>query len=216
VVVPNPVEVDRFAGEHAAIGEPPTVLVLGRIAVRKGVEDVIAVAKLLLERGVPVRIRLVGGPSLWSDYTKLLEDLPENAEYVGEMAASAMPAELARADVLLQASKYEPFGLTVAEALAAGVPVVGTSQVGALEGVSETVAAEVTPGDVPGLADALVAMLGRLAADPGDVRDAARQEARRLFSSDRVCREISASLVALVEEGAPRSPGPSRPAREPA
>ena len=40
-----------------------------------------ALARLLLEREVDVRIRIVGGTSVWSDYTKLLEDLPaENSE----------------------------------------------------------------------------------------------------------------------------------------
>src|SRR5204863_3291982 len=128
-------------------GDPPTVLVLGRIAVRKGVDDVVAVARALLDENVPARIRVVGGPSLWSDYTRLLEDLPSaNAEYAGAVPASEVPLELASSDLLLQASRYEPFALTVAEALAAGVPVVATSEVGAIENVDRKVAAEVAPG----------------------------------------------------------------------
>ena len=207
VVVPNPVEVEPFAGEHAGLGDPPTVLVLGRVAVRKGVADALAVARLLHQRGLAVRFRFVGGPSLWSDYTALLEDLPENAEYVGERPASEMPEELSRADVLLQASTYEPFGLTVGEALAAGTPVVGTSEVGAIEGVDRTVAAEVPPGDTAGLADAIEAMLERLARNPDALRETARREARRLFATERVCREISEALVGLVEEHRARAGG---------
>ena len=47
VVVPNPVQLGRFdeADLTREIGAPPTILVLGRIAVRKGVEDVVAVAR---------------------------------------------------------------------------------------------------------------------------------------------------------------------------
>ena len=206
VVVPNPIEVDRFAAEHTPPGEPPTVLVLGRISVRKGIEDVLAAARLLDSRGTAVRVRIVGGPSLWSDYTKLLGELSQNTEYVGERPASAMPEELAQADVLLQASKYEPFGLTVAEALAAGTPVVGTSEVGALEGVDRSVSAEVAPGDPAGLADALAAMLERLARDPRPLRETARSEARRLFSTEQVCGAISNALVRLVEAADDASP----------
>jgi glycosyltransferase involved in cell wall biosynthesis len=207
VVVPNPVRLDRFAVEERAPAESATILVLGRIAVRKGIEDVVALANAMREREVRARFRIVGGPSLFSDYTKLLEDLPaENAEYVGPLAASAIPGELARSDLLLQASKYEPFGLTVAEALACGVPVVATSEVGAIEGVDRTVAAEVPPGDVEGMATAIIEMLDRVRDEPGLVSSTARSEAERLFAPDVVCEQISQALARLVDGGEAEEP----------
>jgi len=206
IVVPNPVRVERFASEPKPIGDPPTVLVLGRIVVRKGVESVVAVAKLLRDRGVTVRIRVVGGPSLWSDYTKLLEELPpETAEYAGSLPGSEIPAELASADLLLQASRYEPFALTVAEALASGVPVVATRAVGAIERVDRSVVAEVPPGDAQAMATAIVEMLERVRADPLGMRSKASSEAERLFASDIVCEQISSALERLVEETDDRS-----------
>lgn len=214
VVVPNPVCVASFAGAGATrepgaerrAGEPPLVLVLGRIATRKGVDDVIRLAQLLLARGANVRLRLVGGPSLWSDYTKLLDDLPaENAEYAGEIPASAVIDELGRSDVLLQASKYEPFGLTVGEALASGVPVVATSEVGAIEGVDRSVVVEVEPGDVEGMAAGIEALLAKLAADRAAVEELARAEAQRLFASARVCEQISDALGLLARGSAPEA-----------
>jgi len=199
VVVPNPVRIDRFSALDGHTSEPPTILVLGRISARKGIEDVVAVARALLERGVEARVRVVGGPSLWSDYTALLEELPpENSEYVGSVHSSKVPDELAGGDVLLQASKYEPFALTVAEALAAGVPVVATSEVGAIEGVDRSVAAEVAPGDVAGMVTAIVAMLARLRDSPEETRALARAEAARRFAPDVVCEQISAALEALL------------------
>ncbi len=205
VVIPNPVRLERFPDCERRLGEPPTVLVLGRIAVRKGIEDVVALARTLRERGAPLRLRVVGGPGLWSDYTPLLDELPsENAEYAGRIPPAEVPAELARADVLLQASRYEPFALTVAEALAAGMPVVGTSEVGAIEGVARSVVAEVAPGDVAAMADALTELLQRVAADPAGMRAAARAEAARLFASGVVCARVSAALEALLA-GAPRA-----------
>jgi glycosyltransferase involved in cell wall biosynthesis len=199
VVVANPVRLERFTEPHRPIGEPPTVLVLGRISARKGIDDVIAVAKILRDRGVEARIRVVGGPSLWSDYTSLLEELPsENSEYVGRIHPSQIPAELASSDVLLQASTYEPFGLTVAEALAAGVPIVATREVGAIEGIDRAVVAEVAPGDVEGMADALTAMLERLRADAHGLHARARAEAERHFASEVVCEQLSDALEALA------------------
>jgi glycosyltransferase involved in cell wall biosynthesis len=216
VVVPNPVRIERFAAADRGLGTPPTVLVLGRVAVRKGIDDVVAVARTLLEREVDARIRVVGGPSLWSDYTPLLEELPnENAEYAGGVPPTEIPAELARADVLLQASRYEPFALTVAEALAAGLPVVASSEVGAIEGVSRTVVAEVAPGDVEGMATAIATLLRRLQANPSEMRSLARAEASRLFASSVVCEQISHALERLAharESGLSRTVKDSLPA----
>ncbi len=197
-VAPNPIRLERFETYSGPVGEPPTVLVLGRIAVRKGVQDVVAVARTLREEQADVRIRIVGGPSLWSDYTPLLGDLPaENSLYVGSVPPAEVAAELARSDILLQASRYEPFALTVAEALASGIPVVGTSEVGAVEGVDPAVAAAVSPGNPRGLTDAILEMLARLRADPSAVRATARSEAERLFAPEVVCERISAALLAL-------------------
>ncbi len=200
VVVPNPVRLERFADTDRQLGRPPTVLVLGRIAVRKGVDDVVAVARALLAREVDARIRVVGGPSLFSDYTRLLEDLPaENAEYVGAVPASEIPGELANSDILLQASRYEPFALTVAEALAAGLPVVASSEVGAIEGVERSVVAEVAPGDCAGMATAIAALLEGLRMNPAQMRSVARAEAERLFAPEVVCEQISRALERLVD-----------------
>jgi glycosyltransferase involved in cell wall biosynthesis len=200
VVVPNPVRIERFAASERALGEPPLVLVLGRIAARKGIETVVAAARELHERGASAHIRVVGGPSLWSDYTRLLEDLPaESAQYAGALAGSEIPAELARADLLVQASHYEPFALTVAEALASGVPVVATSEVGAIEHVERSVCASVPAGDAHALAAAIVEMLERMRTDAPRMRAAAREQARRLFAPEVVCEQISAALQRILD-----------------
>ncbi|HTY95988.1 MAG TPA: glycosyltransferase family 4 protein [Solirubrobacteraceae bacterium] len=201
VVVPNPVRLRRFADLDLTrpLGDPPAILVLGRIAVRKGLEDVIALAELMLERGVQARIRIIGRASLWSNYLPLLADLPENAEYLDPLPAGEVPGELGRSDVLLQASKYEPFGLTVAEALAAGVTVVATTEVGAAEGVSGSVLTTVRPGDVEGMLAATEELITRLAESPAETRQAAHAEAERLFAPDLVCDQIVAALRRAVE-----------------
>jgi glycosyltransferase involved in cell wall biosynthesis len=211
VVVPNPVRLERFGDPRPQSSSLPTVLVLGRVAARKGIEDVVDVATILAGRRFPARVRVVGGPGLWSDYRCLLEDLPaESSEYAGRVPPSKVADELANADVLLQASKYEPFGLVVGEALAAGVPVVATSEVGAIEGVDRAVVAEVAPGDALGLAQAIEAMIDRRRSDPHALSAIARSEAQRLFATDVVCAAISQGLLALRQ-----GPGGGAPARRP-
>lgn len=200
VVIANPVRLERFGELRRAREDPPTVLVLGRVAARKGIDDVVAVAKQLRERDSHVRLRVVGGPGLWSDYTALLEQLPhEIGEYVGRIHPSEIPDELARSDVLLQASKYEPFGLTVGEALAAGVPVVATSAVGAIEDVDRTVVTEVEPGDVAAMVRALEQMIATVRSRPQEISATARAEAQRLFAPASVCARISTALERLLE-----------------
>ena len=197
-------------------GEPPLVLVPTRISVRKGIEDVIAVSKLLAERGVSARIRVIGGPSNWSDYTKLLDDLPaENAEYGGRIPPAKMSAELQAADVVLLASKYDPCPMSVLEALASGVPVVATDEVGSIEGVDRAVVTEVPVGDVPAMADAIEQMLERVRDGHTQLRALARAEAERRFARDVVCEQISDALERLVggsEHTADASAGASAPA----
>jgi hypothetical protein len=199
VVVPNPMRSERFTVSERAVGRPARVLVLGRISTRKGIDDVIALAGVIRERGTAARLRVAGGPTLWSDYTKLLADLPpESSEYAGHLAASEVPGEILESDILLQPSKYEPFGLTVAEALAAGLPVIGTSEVGAIEGVDRSVVAEVAVGDVEGMADAIERLTAALTDDSESIHGLARAEAERLFAPDSVCERIAAALEALA------------------
>jgi len=199
VVTTNPLRLDSFTNTNKPLSDPPIVLVPARISLRKGIEDVVALAHALLERGVNVRVRVVGGPSIWSDYTKLLEDLPpENSEYAGPIPYSGMSAEFERSDIVLLASKYDPCPMSVLEALATGVPVVATSEVGSIEGVDRSVAAEVQPGDVAGMAAAITAMLERLRTSPTETRSLARAEAERRFAPDVVCAQISAALEQLV------------------
>jgi glycosyltransferase involved in cell wall biosynthesis len=206
VVVTNPVRLQRFSASERTVGTPATVIVPGRVSARKGIEDVVAVARTLLERGVDVRLRVVGGPSLWSDYRKLLADLPhENSEYVEKVVPTEMPSEYAASDIMLQASKYDPCPMAVIESLASGVPVVATSEVGSIEGIERLVVIEVPPADVEGLADAIEEMLRRLRADAADVRRTARAEAERRFATPVVCAQISDALEALVsaQNGSP-------------
>lgn len=198
-VIRNPVRLSRFHGLENSVGETPVILVLGRISVRKGIDQIVELSHVLAERGVDATIRIVGGHSLQSDYRPLLAQLNHtNARYDGGIPQDEIPQKLARADVLVQASKYEPFGLTVAEALAAGVPVVATTEVGAIEGVSDSVSAVVPVGEVKPLADAVEETLAKLRLDVAGIRDAARTDAARLFAPQDVCEKLSDALQELV------------------
>jgi len=135
-VVPNAIDTTFFTPTDSVAEGPATILVLGRVVVRKGVEDIVALTHRLADLEGQVRFVLVGDGSLWSDYRPLLDDLaPAMAEVIAQQGREEVREALRSARLLIQASRYEPFGLTVGEALACGVPTIVTEAVGAGEGL---------------------------------------------------------------------------------
>jgi glycosyltransferase involved in cell wall biosynthesis len=155
-----------------------------------------AAARLLAARpAVPLRFYLIGGPiyhtrgSQFSDGE--LRSLARGRGldgHVGFVGFQPDPAEAYRAlDVVVHASTQpEPFGLTIAEAMACGKPVVAAQAGGAAELFRHGHDALGVP---PGDAAALAAAVGRLAADaPARLRlsACARRTAVQRFSQDRL------------------------------
>ena len=149
-VVPNPIDLEAFRpATEPSTGTPVQIVMVGRISVRKGVEQVLELSHRLTDLAGSVLIRVFGDQSQWSDYRALLKDLsPEVASYEGYITRTNLLQEFPTWDLLLQPAKYEPFGLTVGEALACGVPAVVTAAVGASESVSSECCAKVAVGDI--------------------------------------------------------------------
>jgi len=137
---------------------------------------------------------VVGAGSLWSDYSSILEELdPEVGRGLGYVPRDGVAQLLSSARCLLQLSRYEPFGLTVAEALACGVPVIVTDAVGAAEGLPEDVARIVEPGDVRGLDAAVRAVLALEGDERAFLAARCRTEAGR-FAPAVVAERLLAEL----------------------
>jgi glycosyltransferase involved in cell wall biosynthesis len=201
-VVPNPIDLERFTpAASRPAGQPFTLLFVSRISVRKGVEMVIDLSKRLVDLADEVRIELVGDRTMWSDYRPLLADLdPTVAVYRGPVDPVELPSLYHQADGVLQPSHYEPFALTVGEALAAGLPVVASDEVGAAEDVDSACSFIFPAGDV----DAFERSVRRLVAalengQRGELSRLARAEAERLFDRARVARLLAESLRDTAE-----------------
>ena len=162
VVVPNPIHAD----EIRQLSEPNIdrsgrlrFCSVGRLVAAKGY-DVLIEAFAMADPGTAWELLVVGdGPM-----RPRLEHLARQrriAEQVHFLGAVENPYPiLASADVAVQASLWEGFGMAILEALCLGVPQIATSCPG---GVSETLGNEeygvlVTPGDPKGLAAALHAV----------------------------------------------------------
>jgi glycosyltransferase involved in cell wall biosynthesis len=116
------------------------------------------------------------------------------------MPREGIAALLPGARLLIQASRFEPFGLTVGEALACGVPVIATDEVGAAEDIDPEVLTVVPAGDVAALEAAVRAELLRGPLDE-ERRARCRSEASRRYSPE-VVGALSLAALRRAAEGA--------------
>jgi glycosyltransferase involved in cell wall biosynthesis len=195
-VVPNCVQIDDVPVVPV---DPRTLVSVGRLVVRKGLEDVAALSKRLAAIDVDLRIDVIGAPSLWSDNRRALASADASClRMLGPLPRAEVVSRIAQSLALLQLSRYEPFGLTVAEALSVGVPVIVTAQVGAAEEVADDVKVVVSAGDIDALTDA-VRSLVELRADERDLLAArCRREAEQLFAPSVVAARLVAALDSLL------------------
>lgn len=131
VSIHNPVDVERFAS--GLVRGNGSLLYIGRLHKVKGVDTAVK-ALFILRRKHAQTTRLVvvgNGPEL-PHLRKLAEELnvEDSVEFVGHR--TDVERYINQAEVVLVPSRYEPFGMTAAEAGAAGKPVVA-SAVGGLK-----------------------------------------------------------------------------------
>ena len=200
-VVPNAIDTAYFTPGPLVTDGPAIILILGRVVVRKGVEDIVALTHRLRDLEGRVRFVVIGDGSLWSDYRPLLDDLaPGMAEVISQQGRDEVRERLRGARVLIQASHYEPFGLTVGEALSCGVPTIVTDAVGAGEGLSADVSTCVAVGDVDALEAAVRAELN-LGPLTEQRQESCRAEAIRRYSAAVVGEQALEALRSVATGG---------------
>lgn len=110
---------------------------------------------------IPWRCRCVGpldrAPGYAADVAEAarLAGLAERFVLVGPRAGRALAEEYARADLVVLPSRFETYGMALAEAVARGIPVVSTTAGGIPDTVGEGCGLLVPPGDPEALARAL-------------------------------------------------------------
>ena len=171
-IIPNGVPVEKYA---PAVGAPKVkgrILFVGRAEPRKGLGVLLQAFTLLRER-VPHATLVVAGATrrqlLETDRngTGLAVDLA-GVEALGWIADEEKIAQLADAEIVCAPSlAAESFGIVLAEAMAAGVPVVASDLPGYRAVLRDGQAGRLTP---PGDPVALAAALNDLLHDEGERR----------------------------------------------
>ncbi len=192
--VPNAISERFFAPQRTP--EPHTILFAGVVSPRKAVHELVhAVASV--RRALPnVALRIAGDTRQFPDYVARIrrfvaeQGLEGNVQFLGPLAESEILAEYARAAVLALPSWQETLPAAVAQAMAAGLPVVSTAVGGVPDIIQDgQTGMLVRPGDVAGLAGALT----RVLTDAGlahSLADAARSYAEANFRSAVVAQRV--------------------------
>ena len=96
---------------------------LGRMVEKKGFEDFIKALTIMKEKGYSFRAVIAGDGVLLNQLKDLATDLPE-LEFTGWITNKN--EFFKKIDIFCQPSLFEPFGLTIIEAMAMAIPVIST------------------------------------------------------------------------------------------
>lgn len=193
--------------------EEPTLLYLGRIVPRKGVDTVIqAFARLQKKHGKSARLLVVGGDNDVPDpgTTPELGRLRKIAEQEGVRErinfAGLRPRQMLRffysaADMFVTTPWYEPFGITPLEAMACGTPVIGSCVGGIKFTVHDGVTGFLVPAKNP---DVLADKMAELYGNPERRRTMCARAVRRVhhhFTWRTISRQLENLYARVARRG---------------
>ena len=177
------------------------ILSVGAVVPRKGFDVLVAALAVMLD--LPWRLTIAGdrnrdgkaAAQLDADIARL--GLGGRVTVLGAVSAQQIADLYAKADIFALASRFEGYGMAYSEAIAHGLPVIGT-RVGAIpDTVPPNAGILVEPDDVPAFAVAL----RRLITDAGErerLAAAARVAAARLPTWQDSAKIVARTLEALT------------------
>uniref|UniRef100_I2Q321 Glycosyltransferase n=1 Tax=Desulfovibrio sp. U5L TaxID=596152 RepID=I2Q321_9BACT len=194
VRIPNAVDTDVFFPGEAGGGGEDTfpVLFVGAMEANKGILDVVAAAGLLRKSLPRARWLLCGdGPDLPRARRAAVEaGVGEVAHFLGRVDRSDMPALYRRARLVVAPSRAEAFSTALLEAMATGLPCVGSRVGGTPEIIDHGgTGLLIPPADARALADA-VRWLAEHPREAGAMGRAGREKAGRCFAWPLVAGRI--------------------------
>jgi glycosyltransferase involved in cell wall biosynthesis len=193
----NACDLDRFAAvkREPAAHHPPRLGMVARLELHKDQPTLVRAMALLRDQGLHAELWLIGEGSHRPQLEALIADLQltDRVQLLG--SRRDIPELLAQLDLFVfSARPDEGFGIALAEAMAAGVPIVATD-VGACR--------EVLDGGrcgllvEPGSAEALAAGIRQVLADPAAAQQraaAAKERALRAFSVEAMAQAYGQEL----------------------
>jgi glycosyltransferase involved in cell wall biosynthesis len=176
--VPNGIRLEKFPFVPREPSSQPHVGTVGSLTAFKRPDHVLRAFALLRERLPGARLSIVGEGPLRPELERMREELGllNDVEFPG--VCTDIPDRLSTWDLYWQLSRFEGLPLAVAEAMAAGVPVIAA--------------------DVPGLREMVSNGVTGILVPPGDPERAVQRSAE-LLASAAWYGEIAAAARARVE-----------------
>jgi len=197
-VIPLGVDVESRVRERPRVvkrGNPLRLLFLSRLHEKKNVPLLLRALASVASASRPIELTIAGDGD--GGYRRELEQLAQElglqarVRFLGHVDGDAKQRVLLDADCFVLPSAHENFGLAVAEALAAGLPVIVTPGVALSRDVGEAGAGLVTDATAEALAFAIVWASEHPAALV-EMGDRAWQLARRELSWETTCGRLAA------------------------
>ncbi|MBQ7383027.1 MAG: glycosyltransferase family 4 protein [Paludibacteraceae bacterium] len=156
----------------------------------KNVKGLLRAAKMLSEKRQDWKLVLVGTGVDYTDVRAFADtlDIPEGLlEWTGELTPREVAEKMHEADALVLSSRYETYGVVLAEAAAAGLPILSTP-VGIAENVANLIVPQEIAQNKPGrMAEFMESVLWN---QESGVRN---QEVRERFSADFIGKKLKKS-----------------------
>jgi glycosyltransferase involved in cell wall biosynthesis len=183
---------EAVATAARADGGPVRLLTVGRLVPDKNLQALIEA----FARATPdAELQIVGTGPLEAELRDLASRLGARVRFDGYVTPAAMPAVYAGADVFVLPSLYEPFGVVVREAVAAGLPIVCSRTSGAAGDVAveDRNALLADPRDPDQLATALARIV-----EDGGLRTQLARGSREVDAENGIERSVAAFERAVV------------------
>ena len=198
LVIPNGVDIKRFKPkEKKEFGK--NLLYVGRIVPKKGLHVLLYAMKKVVEKDDEVKLRIAGKGRLlplMRSLSKML-DIDDNVEFLGYVPDKNLPELYRSSDLLILPSiTGESFGITLLEAMASGLPVIGTN-VGGVPEIIKGCGRIVEPGKPNQLSKAILDLLK----DPERMKELGekgRERVEKIYSWDVVGEKILRVYKELV------------------
>ena len=206
-VVHNGIDIDRFAPSVDSKNDRAIVVgTVGHLAPIKGHDVFVRAAALVSARRQDVQFVIIGeDKSPQMNHRKFLESLvaelgvDQNVSLPGWQ--DNMPGVLSSLTLFVSAARSEPFGLSIVEAMAAGLPVVATASEGASEIIEDGHSGKLVPVDDPeSLAQAIIDLLDD-STERSRLGRNAQLAAQQHFSVARMARDTEQVYQAVLTGG---------------
>lgn len=186
-----------------------TLLNIGSDLPRKNIITILEAVSIMAREGINVKF-VKAGADFSKEEKRFIDQngIERHTSYVGPLDLNALVQLYNAADIYVAPSLYEGFGMTVAEAIACGTPVIAANA-GSLPEVVGDAGMLIDPMDAAGMA----ARIKTFRTDPAQWRRLVNNGLRRrqLFSWERAADAIAGIYERVIDGRSVADPSPSTP-----